>query len=576
MAVEGQIKEKPSSIKEFESLLNEDFKDRKLKENEIIKAIVTEITKNFIVVDCKAKMEGMIPIEEFKNDNELEKLKVGSTIEVYLERIESFKGEIVISREKARRMNAWKKMEKVFESQEELIGYITGRVKGGYICTVDGLPTFMPASQIDVRPLKRIDHLMNTPVKVIATRIDKNRGNVCTSRRAVLEKSKDAEVKEVLKNLKEGDIIEDAKVKATTDWGIFLDINGIDALLHVSDLSHGRVKKPSDMVTIGQKMKVKIIKIDSVTNRVSASVKALTQDPYESLSKKYKTGETYEGVCTKLMDYGVFVKLEDGVEGLIHNSELSWVNRNIQPSKVLSASQAIKVKIVAIDTDAKRISLSYKETLENPWKKIEDKIGKIVEVKIKNITDKAIFAEVDSGLTGMLHYKEINFNEDEANLKKYKKNDLIKVKIVEIKDDKIRFSIRALEKDPMDWFKDNNKKEGDIITTTVHETMRTGIKVSVGNDKHLIVTIKKSQLAKESSDQRPEIFQPGNKLDAKITELDSKNRKIVLSVKQAQIDEEQTLVKKFGKDAKSSGATLKDIFNKAAEKITGKSKKKED
>ena len=576
MAVEGQIKEKPSSIKEFESLLNEDFKDRKLKENEIIKAIVTEITKNFIVVDCKAKMEGMIPIEEFKNDNELEKLKVGSTIEVYLERIESFKGEIVISREKARRMNAWKKMEKVFETQEELIGYITGRVKGGYICTVDGLPTFMPASQIDVRPLKRIDHLMNTPVKVIATRIDKNRGNVCTSRRAVLEKSKDAEVKEVLKNLKEGDIIEDAKVKATTDWGIFLDINGIDALLHVSDLSHGRVKKPSDMVTIGQKMKVKIIKIDSVTNRVSASVKALTQDPYESLSKKYKTGETYEGVCTKLMDYGVFVKLEDGVEGLIHNSELSWVNRNIQPSKVLSASQAIKVKIVAIDTDAKRISLSYKETLENPWKKIEDKIGKIVEVKIKNITDKAIFAEVDSGLTGMLHYKEINFNEDEANLKKYKKNDLIKVKIVEIKDDKIRFSIRALEKDPMDWFKDNNKKEGDIITTTVHETMRTGIKVSVGNDKHLIVTIKKSQLAKESSDQRPEIFQPGNKLDAKITELDSKNRKIVLSVKQAQIDEEQTLVKKFGKDAKSSGATLKDIFNKAAEKITGKSKKKED
>ena len=576
MAVEGQIKEKPSSIKEFESLLNEDFKDRKLKENEIIKAIVTEITKNFIVVDCKAKMEGMIPIEEFKNDNELEKLKVGSTIEVYLERIESFKGEIVISREKARRMNAWKKMEKVFETQEELIGYITGRVKGGYICTVDGLPTFMPASQIDVRPLKRIDHLMNTPVKVIATRIDKNRGNVCTSRRAVLEKSKDAEVKEVLKNLKEGDIIEDAKVKATTDWGIFLDINGIDALLHVSDLSHGRVKKPSDMVTIGQKMKVKIIKIDSVTNRVSASVKALTQDPYESLSKKYKTGETYEGVCTKLMDYGVFVKLEDGVEGLIHNSELSWVNRNIQPSKVLSASQAIKVKIVAIDTDAKRISLSYKETLENPWKKIEDKIGKIVEVKIKNITDKAIFAEVDSGLTGMLHYKEINFNEDEANLKKYKKNDLIKVKIVEIKDDKIRFSIRALEKDPMDWFKDNNKKEGDVITTTVHETMITGIKVSVGNDKHLIVTIKKSQLAKESSDQRPEIFQPGNKLDAKITELDSKNRKIVLSVKQAQIDEEQTLVKKFGKDAKSSGATLKDIFNKAAEKITGKSKKKED
>jgi small subunit ribosomal protein S1 len=573
MAVEAQTKNLNSSHKEFESLLNEDFKDRKLKENEIIKAVVTEITKNFIVVDCKAKMEGMIPIEEFKNDNELEKLKVGSTIEVYLERIESFKGEIVISREKARRMNAWKRMEKVFETQEELVGYITGRVKGGYICSVDGLPTFMPSSQIDIRPLKKIDHLLNVPVKVIATRIDKARGNVCTSRRAVLEKSKDAEVKEVLKNLKEGDIIEDAKVKATTDWGIFLDINGIDALLHVSDLSYGRVKKPSDMVTIGQKMKVKITKIDPVTNRVSASVKALTEDPYENLSKKYKVGETYEGTCTKLMDYGVFVKLEDGVEGLIHNSELSWTNRNIQPSKILSASQSIKVKIVSIDISAKRISLSYKETLDNPWKKLENKTGSVFEVKIKNITDKAIFAELDSGLTGMIHYKAISYNESEEDLKKFKKNDLIKVKLVEIKDDKIRFSIRALEKDPIDWFSENNKKVNDIITTTIHEVMKTGVKVAIGNEKKLIVTIKKNQLAKETSDQRPEIFQPGNKLDAAIVDLDLINRKVSLSVKQAQISEEKSLVKKFGKDAKSSGATLKDIFNKALN-ITGKNKKK--
>tara|TARA_B110000211_G_C14089389_1_gene558188 strand:+ start:2754 stop:4481 length:1728 start_codon:yes stop_codon:yes gene_type:complete len=572
MAVETQTKNQTSSIKEFESLLNEDFKDRKLKENEIIKATVTEITKNFIIVDCKAKMEGMIPIEEFKNDNELEKLKPGSIIEVYLERIESFKGEIVISREKARRMNAWNKMKKVFETQEELVGYITGRVKGGFICSVDGLPTFMPASQIDIRPLKKVDHLMNIPVKVIATRIDTNRGNVCTSRRAVLEKSKHAEVTEVLKNLKEGDIIDSAKVKATTDWGIFLDINGIDALLHVSDLSHGRVKKPADMVTIGQEIKVKITKIDPTTNRVSASVKALTEDPYENLTKKYKVGEIYEGVCTKVMDYGVFLKLEDGVEGLIHNSELSWTNRNIQPSKVLSASQTIKVKIVSIDKEAKRISLSYKETLENPWKKIEGKVGAAVEVKIKNITDKAIFAELESGLTGMLHYKEISYNENEEDLKKFKKNDLIKVKLVEQKDDKIRFSLRALEKDPMNWFKENNKKIGDVITTTVLETMKTGVKVSIGNNKSLSTTIRKSQLAKESGDQRPEIFQPGNKLDAAITELDLGTRKIALSVKQAQITEEKSLVKKFGKDAKSSGATLKDIFNKALN-ITGKKKK---
>jgi small subunit ribosomal protein S1 len=335
MAVETIHQELTSSQKEFEILLNDDFKDRKLKEGEIIKATVTEITKNFIVVDCKAKMEGMIPIEEFKNDDELSKLEVGSKIEVFLERVESFKGEIVISREKARRMNAWNRMEKVFETGEEITAYITGRVKGGFIATCDGLPTFMPASQIDVRPLKRFDHLMNVPLKVIATRIDKVRGNVCTSRRAVLEKSKDIEAKEALKNLKEGDIIENAKVKATTDWGIFLDINGIDALLHVSDLSHGRVKKPSDLVTIGQTMKVKISKIDKETNRVSASIKALTEDPYESLDKKYKIGSVYTGTVTKLMDYGAFVRLEDGIEGLIHSSELSWTNKNVQPSKVL-------------------------------------------------------------------------------------------------------------------------------------------------------------------------------------------------------------------------------------------------
>ena len=570
MVAEVEAKNLKGPHKEFENLLNEDFKDRKLKENEIIKAIVTEVTKNFIVVDCKAKMEGMIPVEEFRE--ELKDIKIGSEVEVYLERIESFKGEIVISREKARRMNAWKKMERVFETQQELTGYITGRVKGGFICTVDGLPTFMPASQIDVRPLKRVDHLMNVPVKVIATRIDKNRGNVCTSRRAVLEKSKNAEVKEALKNLNEGDIISNAKVKATTDWGIFLDINGIDALLHVSDLSHGRVKKPADLVTIGQKIKVKITKIDPKTNRVSASVKALTEDPYQNIEKKYKVGEIYSGTCTKLMDYGAFVKLEEGVEGLIHNSELSWTNRNVQPSKVLSPSQSIKVKIVSIEAENKRISLSFKETLENPWKKIDDQIGNTIEVKVKNITDKAIFAELNNGLTGMLHYKELSFDENQDNLKNYKKNDLMKVKLIEIKDDKIRLSARALQKDPMSWFKDNGKKEGDIITTRVVEVMKGGVKVSIDKDKKLITTIKKSQLAKEASDARPEVFSQGNALDAKITELDLSNRKITLSVKAAQIAEEESLVAKFGKGATKSGATLKGIFEKA---LSGRKKKKD-
>ncbi len=572
MSTEQEIKNNNSLKKEFQNLLDQDFKDRKLKENEIIKATVTEITKSFIVVDCKAKMEGMIPIEEFKNDDELKKLKVGSQIDVYLERIESFKGEIIISRDKARKMKAWKKMEKVFETQEEMTGYITGKVKGGFIANVEGLPCFMPSSQIDVRPLKKVDHLMNTPVKVIATRIDKTRGNVCVSRRAVLEKSKNAEITEALKNIKENDVIDNAIVKATTDWGIFLDINGIDALLHVSDLSHGRVKKPSDLVTIGQKLKVKITKIDPKTNRVSASVKALTEDPYANIEKKYKVGEFYEGVVTKIMDYGCFVKIEDGIEGLIHNSELDWTNRNVKPSKVLSVSQNIKFKIVNIDKDTKRVSLSYKATLDNPWEKIKDKINKEVKIKINNITDKAIFGElIDSGLAGMLHYKEISYDENIEDLKKFKKNDKLTVKIIEIKDDKIRFSKRALDKDPLDWFRENNKKIGDVITTRIHEVLKTGVKVSIDKDKKLIVTIRKADLAKDTADARPEVFSRGNVLDAKITDLDLKLRKIKLSVKAAQIDEEKSLIAKFGEGATKSGATLKGIFEKAI----GKKGKKE-
>jgi small subunit ribosomal protein S1 len=570
MSTEQELKKSSLLHKEFQALLDEDFKDRKVKEGEIIDATVTEITKNFIVVDAKLKMESMIPIEEFKNDDELSEIKVGSKVSVFLERVENFKGEVVISRDKARKMRAWNKMLKVFETQEELTGYITGRVKGGFLTSVEGLPCFMPSSQIDVRPLKKVDHLMNTPVKVIATRIDKNRGNVCVSRRAVLEKSKSAEISEALKTIKEGDIVESV-VHAVVEWGIFLTYKGLTLLLHVSDLSHGRVKKPSDLVTIGQKLKVKITKIDPKTNRVSASVKALTEDPYENIDKKYKVGEIYEGTVTKLMDYGAFIRIESGIEGLVHSSEMDWTNRNVKPSKVLSVSQKIKFKLVSIDKEAKRISLSYKATLDNPWEKIKENIGKEVKIKISNITEKAIFGELpDYALTGMLHYKEISYDENVENLKKYKKNDIINVKIIEIKDDKIRFSKRALEKDPLDFFKDNSKKVGDVITTRIHEVLKTGVKVAVDKDKKLIVTIRKADLAKESADARPEIFSPGNVLDAKITELDTQTRKVKLSVKAAQIEEEKSLMKKFGANAAKSGATLKGIFESA---LGGKKKK---
>jgi small subunit ribosomal protein S1 len=323
-------------------------------------------------------------------------------------------------------------------------------------------------------------------------------------------------------------------------------------------------------------MRVKITKIDKETNRVSASVKALTEDPYDSLEKKYKIGSIYTGTVTKLMDYGAFVRLEDGIEGLIHSSELSWTNKNIQPSKVLSASQEVKIKIVSIDSDAKRISLSFKETLPSPWKEVEDKVGTVIEATINNITDKAIFADLANGLTGMLHFREISYNEQGQDLSKFKKGQKIKVKIIELKDEKLRFSIRAMEKDPFDWFKENKKKEGSIITTRVHEVLKTGVKVSVDPDKHIIVMIKKNQLAKESADARPEIFVSGNVLDAMITDLDLEKREVILSVKAAQIHEEKSLVAKFGAKAASSGATLAGIFQKALGKKPIKKKKIEE
>ena len=273
------------------------------------------------------------------------------------------------------------------------------------------------------------------------------------------------------------------------------------------------------------------------------------------------------------MDYGAFVRLEDGIEGLIHSSELSWTNKNVQPAKILSASQEVKIKIVSIDSGAKRNSLSYRETLSNPWKEVKDKVGSIIEVTINNITDKAIFADLDNGLTGMLHYRELSYQAENQDLKKFKKGQKIKVKIIELKDDKLRFSVRALEKDPFDWFKENKKKEGSVITTRVHEVLKTGVKVSVDLDKHIIIMIKKNQLAKEAADARPEIFVPGNALDAMITELDLEKREVSLSVKAAQVYEEKSLVAKFGANAAKSGATLAGIFQKALGKKTTKNKK---
>ncbi len=585
MAYDQELKKSPLH-KEFQSLLEKDFKDLP-KENEIIKATVSEITKNFVVVDIKnAKMEGMIPIEEFKNDGELSKIKVNSTLEIYIERLESAKGEIIVSRDKARRLGAWKKFVTAFENQEEIVGEARTRIKGGFIFyAFDGaLPCFLPSSQISDRPLKKVDHLLNTKMKVLPVRCDRARGNGSVSRRAILEKSKNAVLTEALKNLKEGDVIENAVVKAIPDgkWGAFLDLgNNVTALLHQSDISHNRISSVTDILSVGQKIpKVVISKIDKETNRLSASIKLLSESPFENIEKKFKVGKTYPGEVVKLTNYGAFCLITNSdnvsAEGLVHQSELDWADKNVNPSKILSVSQKISVKVVSIEKDTKRIALSYKarDGAENPWDKVKANLGKEVKIKIKNITDKGLYGElVDTGLTGYCHFKEISFSENIEDLKKFKKNEIISVKIIEIKDEKIKFSKRALEKDPFDWFKENKKKVGSVISTKVIEVLKSGVKVAVDPEKKIIVMIKKNLLAIEPADCRPEIYNVGNTMaDALIEELDYEKRRVVLSPKAAQKKEQDSLIKKFGEGAAKSGATLRSIFDKAIGKKNKKTK----
>ena len=573
---------KNESVKEFENLLKEDFKKRDLKEGNIIKATVSEIGKKHIFVDLKAKSEGIIPIEEFKISKELQDLKIGSKIEVYLERIESFKGEIIVSREKARRMSSWKKMEKAFQSQQEVEGVITNKIKGGMVVNIDSCLCFLPGSQIDTKPLRNIDDLMNVPLKFLCVKLDKARGNIVVSRRAILEKTKNEDLEKILSKIKEGDIVE-GQVKAILDWGAFLDLNGADALLHVTDLSYSRVKKTSDLLSVGQKVKCKIIKIDPETKRISCGIKQMHADPYKDLDKKYKVDKMYKGIVTKCVDYGAFVKLEEGLEGLVHQSELSWTKKNIQTNKVLSPSQEIQVKIIELDMEKKRISLSYKQTLENPWNSFLKKspVGSVIETKVENIAGFGLFVSLEnSELVGMIHYKDISWNESERNLDKFKKNDVVKAKILEFdkKKEKIRLGMKQLEKDPFAYFL--NKNNGDVVTATVKEVLKNGIKVFVGKEESSLFTIKKSDLAKEIENCRPEIFNKGNKVDCMIIGLDKEKRKVSLSIKELEIQNEKIAIKKYGKGGTSSGQMLGDILGKVLgsnkNKKTNKKKSKEE
>jgi len=564
--MEETIKQnKTPARKEFEKLLSEDLNDRKFTEGEVASATVSEIGKKFIFVDLGLKSEGAIPIEEFKFSKELEKIKIGEKIDVMLEKIENFRGDVVVSREKARRHYSWKKMEKAFENKDEVKGIIISRCKGGFIVDIDSCLCFLPGSQIDLKPLKNIDHLMKIPQTFECVKLDRKRGNIVVSRRAILEKRRDKDKSAMIAKIKEGDVVE-GTVKHLTEWGAFIDLDGVDALLHITDLSWVRVNKPSELLSIGQNIKVKITKIEPDSKKISVGIKQLTEDPYEKYGNKYKVGETYNAVVTKVLDYGCFAKLEDGLEGLIHQSELAYSKKNTQPGKILTTSQEIKVKILEKDDEKRRLSLSYKATQINPWKKLlkENPVGSEVEVTVKNITDFALFVTIkDSELDGMIHYKDLSFSEEEIELTKYKKKSPLKAKILEINEDKekIRLGVKQLENDPFDFFKD--KQKSDVLTVIVKETSKNEIKVTVGKEK-LVVSIKKNQLAEKVEDARPSRFARGDKIDVMITEINLSKRKVSLSIKALEEQQTKEAVKKYGSE--DSGASLGDILGKVLKK----------
>jgi len=563
---------KNKSHKEFEKLLSEDLNNRKLKEGEIVTGVVSSIGKKHVFIDISAKSEGAIPIEEFKLTKELPSIKVGSKIDVLLERLESnYSGDVVISREKCRRLKTWKKMEKAFENKKDVKGTIISKCKGGFIVDVDSCLSFLPGSQVALKPLKNFDHLMKSEQTFEVVKMDKKRGNIVVSRRSILERIRDKDKDKIISQIKEGSIV-NGTVKNLTEWGVFVDLNGVDALLHITDISWSRINKPSELLSIGQTVKVKVTKIDPKTKKISVSVKHLTEDPYSKIINKYEVGKKYPAVVTKVQDYGCFASLEEGLEGLIHQSELSWTKKNIHPGKVLSTSQKIEVELLEKNIEKRRLSLSYKKTQLNPWVKFsqDHKVGDLFEGTVKNITDYALFISIkDTELDGMIHYKDLSWSEKDTELEKYKKNQQVKFKILEVnqESEKIRLGIKQLQDDPFEFFA--NKKISDVVTVMVSYSVQNGVHVQVGK-KNFPILIKKNQLAKEVENQRPSRFVKGDKLDAMITALDKEAREVTLSIKTLEEKQAKEVEKKYG--SKDSGGVLGEILGPLLKKKEKKKK----
>ncbi len=555
-------------VENFSELLEQSLSEFKYKEGQIIKGTVLSIVNDTVVVDVGLKAEGRIPIREFHSPGEEHGVKVGDKYDVYLEKLENKEGEALLSRERARKEESWSNLEKQQNQKEQVTGVITGRVKGGFAVDINGAVAFLPGSQVDLKPIKDISPLLNKPQPMIILKMDKLRGNIVVSRRVLLEESRKADRSKLLSDINEGDKLKGV-VKNITDYGVFVDLGGMDGLIHVTDISWERVNHPSEMFKIGEDLEVIVIKYDKENNRISLGLKQLTEDPWKNVEKIYKVGTKLKSKISSIADYGAFIELEKGVEGLIHTSEMSWVNKNINPNSILKIGEEVEVIILEIDNTKRRISLGLKQCTENPWKIFAStkKVGDIAEGDIKNITDFGIFVGLTEELDGLIHASDISWEDNGSKaIEKHKIGEKVKFKILDIDVEKERVSlgIKQLTKSSVKEDKFVNKTMTCVVEKIDED------KVIVSFEKNFKGFVKKSNLAKVKTEQNTSRFAVGEKIDAKVLKKIAKDDTYELSIKDLEIQEEKEALKEYG--SSSSGASIGDIIGAALEEDKKKSK----
>jgi small subunit ribosomal protein S1 len=548
-------------------MLLDSFLENEPLEGTVVKGRVVAIEKDLAIIDVGLKTEGRIALKEFGAAGRDGTIKVGSEVEVYVDRVENAVGEAVLSREKARREESWVKLEEKYAANERVEGIIFNQVKGGFTVDLEGAVAFLPRSQVDIRPIRDIAPLMNVPQPFQILKMDKRRGNIVVSRRAILEESRAEQRSEIVQQLEEGQVV-DGVVKNITDYGAFVDLGGIDGLLHVTDIAWRRVNHPSEVLAIGETIKVQIVRINHESHRISLGMKQLQADPWDGIAAKYPVGAKFTGRVTNITDYGAFVELEPGIEGLIHVSEMSWTKKNVHPGKIVSTSQEVEVMVLEVDPEKRRISLGLKQTLANPWETFADKfpVGATVEGEVKNKTEFGLFIGLDGDVDGMVHLSDLDWQKPgEQALEEYNRGDIVQAKVldVDVEKERISLGIKQLavgETADAGGAAEGGIRKGAVVTGTVTEVNDGGIEVRI-NDTEMTAFIRRADLSRDRNDQRPERFSKGEKVDARVTQYDRKTMRIQLSIKALEIAEEKEAVAAYG--SSDSGATLGDILGAA-------------